>query len=34
MKSSPYAEFMIRDIEAWEKILMRTQENLDLWLKV
>jgi dynein heavy chain len=34
MKSSPYAEFMIKDIEAWEKILMRTQENLDLWLKV
>jgi len=34
MKSSPYAEFMIKDIEAWEKVLMRTQENLDLWLKV
>ena len=34
MKGSPFAKFMLGKIEVWEKMLMRTQENLDLWLKV
>jgi len=34
MKSSPYAEFMFAQIEQWENTLMRTQDNLELWLKV
>lgn len=34
MKGSPYAKFMLQDIVEWEELLMRTQDNLDLWLKV
>ena len=34
MKGSPFAKFMLPKIEVWEKMLMRCQENLDLWLKV
>jgi len=34
MKGSPFARFMIDSIVEWENLLMRTQENLDLWLKV
>jgi len=34
MKGSPFAKFMIKEIGEWETMLMRTQENLDMWLKV
>lgn len=34
MKGSPYAKFMLPEITSWESMLMRTQDNLDLWLKV
>lgn len=34
MKGSPFAKFMLDEITEWENILMRTQDNLDLWLKV
>lgn len=34
MKGSPFAKFMLPEIEKWETTLMRTQENLELWLKV
>lgn len=34
MKGSPYAKFMLDEIIDWENSLMRTQDNLDLWLKV
>jgi len=34
MKGSPFAKFMIDEITKWEQVLMRTQDNLDLWLKV
>jgi len=34
MKGNPFAKFMIDEIVEWENNLMRTQENLDMWLKV
>jgi dynein heavy chain len=34
MKGSPFAKFMLDDIAKWEVTLLRTQDNLDLWLKV
>lgn len=34
MKGSPYAKFMLEEIAGWENTLLRTQDNLDLWLKV
>jgi dynein heavy chain len=34
MKGSPFAKFMYDQIVQWEKMLMQTQDNLDLWLKV
>lgn len=34
MKGSPYAKFMLESIIEWEATLLRTQDNLDLWLKV
>ena len=34
MKGSPFDKFMIDQITDWEKVIMRTQDNLDLWLKV
>jgi dynein heavy chain, axonemal len=34
MKGSPYAKFMLDEIIKWETLLMRTQDNLDMWLKV
>jgi hypothetical protein len=34
MKGSPYAKFMLDMIVDWENMLMRTQDNLDKWLKV
>lgn len=34
MKGSPFAKFMIDPIISWEAMLMRTQDNLDKWLKV
>lgn len=34
MKGSPFAKFMLDEITKWETVLMRTQDNLDLWLKV
>jgi dynein heavy chain len=34
MKGSPFARFMLDEITKWETVLMKTQDNLDLWLKV
>jgi len=34
MKGSPFAKFMLPEIEEWESIIMNTQDNLDLWKKV
>jgi dynein heavy chain len=34
MKGSPFAKFMLEEIGSWEIMLMRTQDNLDKWLKV
>jgi len=34
MKGSPFAKFMIDKINKWEETILRTQDNLDLWLKV
>jgi len=34
MKGSPFAKFMLPDIDKWERVLIRTQDNLDMWLKV
>ena len=34
MKGSPFAKFMLDKIEVWEKTILQTQDNLDMWLKV
>lgn len=34
MKGSPFAKVFLEQITKWEKNLMRTQENMDIWLKV
>ena len=34
MKGSPFAKFMLEEIGTWEAMLMKTQDNLDKWLKV
>lgn len=34
MKGSPFAKFMLDEITKWEANLLRTQDNLDIWLKV
>lgn len=34
MRGSPFAKFMLPQIIEWENTLVRTQDNLDLWLKV
>ena len=34
MKGSPFAKFMLPEIEEWEKMLMATSDNLDIWLSV
>lgn len=34
MKGSPFAKVFIDQITRWENNLLRTQENLDTWLKV
>jgi len=34
MKGSPFAKFMLDEITEWEANILRTQDNLDLWLKV
>ena len=34
MKGSPFAKFMLPEIDAWEKVLMATSDNLDVWLQV
>lgn len=34
MKGSPFAKFMLKDIEEWEKMLMTTSDNLEVWLQV
>jgi dynein heavy chain len=34
MKGSPYAKFMLDDILEWEKKLLKSQDNLEVWLKV
>jgi dynein heavy chain, axonemal len=34
MKGSPYARYFIDDILKWEEQLIKTQENVEMWLKV
>lgn len=34
MKGSPFAKFMLDEVLEWEKTLMDTTENLEMWLKV
>ena len=34
MKGSPFAKVFLDQITKWENNLLRTQENLDVWLKV
>jgi len=34
MKGSPFAKVFIDEIVQWEKLLMKLQENLEMWLKV
>jgi dynein heavy chain len=34
MKGSPYAAFMIDEITEWEVLLERTQDFLEVWVKV
>lgn len=34
MKGSPFAKFMFEKTCKWEDMIMRTQDNLDKWLKV
>jgi dynein heavy chain len=34
MKGSPYAVFMIEEITEWENLLERTQDFLEVWVKV
>ena len=34
MKGSPYAKPFEQEISEWERALLNTQENLDVWLKV
>jgi len=34
MKGSPYAKVFLDQIARWENNLLRTQENMDVWLKV
>ena len=34
MKGSPFAKVFLEQITRWENNLLRTQENLDTWLKV
>lgn len=34
MKGSPFAKVFLEQITKWENNLLRTQENMDVWLKV
>lgn len=34
MKGSPYAKVFLDQIIVWENDLLKTQENLEVWLKV
>ena len=34
MKGSPYAKPFLEEITNWETLLIRTQDNLDIWLQV
>ena len=34
MKGSPFAKYFLDSIIEWEDILMKTQDNLEMWLKV
>ena len=34
MKGSPFAKVFLDQITKWENNLLRTQENMDIWLKV
>lgn len=34
MKGSPFAKFMLDEVLEWEKVLMETTENMEMWLKV
>jgi len=34
MKGSPYARYFLEDIIKWEEQLIKTQENVEMWLKV
>jgi len=34
MKGSPYAKYFLEKIINWEETLQRTQDNVEMWLKV
>jgi len=34
MKGSPYAKYFLDEIIKWEEMLIKTQENVEMWLKV
>lgn len=34
MRGNPFTEFMSKEVEQWEEILMRTSDNLEMWLNV
>jgi dynein heavy chain len=34
MRGNPFTEFMSKEVEQWEDILMRTSDNLEMWLNV
>jgi hypothetical protein len=34
MRGNPFTEFMAEEVEKWEELLMRTSDNLEIWLNV
>lgn len=34
MRGNPFTEFMSKEVEQWEELLMRTSDNLEMWLNV
>lgn len=34
MKGSPFARYFLDKIIEWEETLQRTQDNVEMWLKV
>jgi hypothetical protein len=34
MRGNPFTVFMADEVEKWEEILMKTSDNLEVWLNV